>query len=71
MEHPEFAEQIPEDARIIILPKDDPELSRINRELAQTAQGLDDELDRPVIHVEFERLLPARSRLLEPRVLAT
>lgn len=71
MEHPEFAEQIPQDARVVLLPKDDSELARINRETAARAKALDDEPHRPVVFIEFERLLPARSRLVGPRVAAS
>jgi hypothetical protein len=70
MEHPEFAERIPEGARVVLLPKNDPELSRINRGLVTRAQAIDDDPARPVVYVEFERLRPARSRLVGPRVLA-
>jgi len=71
MEHPEFAKEIPQEARVVLLPQDDPELSRINRETAERAKAFDDEPHRPVVFVEFERLLPARSRLVSPRVAAS
>lgn len=67
MEHPEFAKQIPKEARVVLLPKDDPELSRINRETAERAKAFEDEPHRPVVFIEFERLLPARSCLVRPR----
>lgn len=70
-EHPEFARQIPANARVVLLPRDDPELARINREAAERARELDDEANRPVVYVEFEGLLPARSRLVGPRLLTT
>ena len=71
MEHPEFARQIPSDAKVVLLPMDDPELASINREAAEKAMEIDDEPHRPVVFVEFERLLPARSRLVGPRVAAS
>jgi len=71
IEHPEFAQQIPKEARVVLLPKDDPELSRINREIAERARLFDDESRRPVVFIEFERLRPARSRLVNPRITAS
>jgi len=71
MEHPEFAEQIPRDARVVLLPKDDPELCRINREAAERTKAVEDEPRRPVVFIEIEHLLPARSRLVGPRVVAS
>lgn len=67
-EHPEFARQIPPDARVVLLPGDDPELAQINRETAERGRELDDEPERPIVYVEFERLLPARSRLVGLRL---
>lgn len=71
MEHPEFGEQIPKDARVVLLPKGDPELCRINREAAERAKAIEDEPHRPVVFIEIEQLLPARSRLVGPRVVAS
>lgn len=69
MQHPEFADQIPPNSRIVLLPDDDPDLARINRETAEKAKQFDEEPDRPVVYVAFARLLPARSRLDHPRLL--
>jgi hypothetical protein len=30
LEHPEFAEEIPKDALVVLMPDDDPELAEIN-----------------------------------------
>jgi len=68
MEHPDFAASIPKGARVTLLPKDDPELSRVNREVAESQRAL--EPDVPVVFVEFERLAPVRSRLVRPRIAA-
>ncbi len=68
-QHPDFARQIPPNSRVVLLPGDDPELTRINRETAEKAQPLDDEPNRTVIYIKFDRLLPARSRLARPRLL--
>ena len=63
LEHPETLERIPNGAEVILLPKDDPELYRINLETAQTAAKAG-----PVVYVEFKALAPARSRLVQPRL---
>ena len=68
MEHPEFASKIPNHSRIVLLPGDDPELARINQEIAENAKRLDEEPDRPVVFVTFDRLLPAHSRIDRPRL---
>jgi hypothetical protein len=64
---PDVLEQIPQGAEIVLLPKDDPELYRINLEAAQRAQH--EENGRPVLlYVEIEALAPPRSRLVNPRL---
>jgi hypothetical protein len=69
MEHPSFARQIPKDARIVLLPRDDPELCEINRQAAEKAKMIDDEPNRPMVYVEVECLRPIRSRLVGPRLV--
>jgi len=56
-------ERIPDGAEVVLLPKDDPELYRINLEAAQTAVK-----SGPVVYVEIKALAPARSRLVQPRL---
>jgi hypothetical protein len=66
LEHPEMLEQIPEGAEVVLLPKDDPDLYRINMEAAQKAHqesGVES-----VIYVEIEAVAPQRSRLVNPRL---
>lgn len=63
LEHPQVLEQIPDGAEVVLLPKDDPELYRINLEAAQTAAK-----EGPIVYVEIKALAPARSRLVQPRV---
>ncbi len=62
-QHSDFAAQIPPNSRVILLPGDDPELARINRETVERARQLDDKPDRPVVYIRFERRLPGRSQL--------
>jgi hypothetical protein len=69
LEHPEFAEQIPDEAVVILLPADDPELCEENRRLAEQNRKVDDLPDRPVVLVKIERLAPPPpSRLINPTV---
>ena len=69
IEHPEFAEQIPDGAVVILLPADDPELCRENLELAERNRKIYDVPDRSVVHVKIERLAPPPpSRLVNPTV---
>ena len=64
LEHPELAEQIPENALIVLLPEEDPELCEKNLELAKTRR----EPGQPIVYVRVEKLAPPRSRLVNPRV---
>lgn len=64
MEHPDVAERIPDEALIVLLPDEDPELCAKNRELA-TARH---QPGQPVVYVRVEKLSPPRSRLVNPRV---
>jgi siroheme synthase (precorrin-2 oxidase/ferrochelatase) len=69
IEHPEFVEQIPDGAVVILLPADDPELCEENLRLAEQNRKVDDVPDRPVVHVKIERLTPPPpSRLVNPTV---
>ncbi len=69
IEHPEFAEQIPDEAVVILLPDDDPELCQENLQLAERNRIVDDMPDRPMVHVKIERLVPPPpSRLVNPKV---
>lgn len=64
-EHPGLLAQIPQDAEVILLPKDDPELYRVNLETARKAQEAG---AQNVIYVEIEAVAPPRSRLINPRL---
>jgi len=66
LEHPDVLDQIPQGAEIVLLPKDDPELYRINLEATRRAHGERDV--SPVVYVEVEALAPPRSRLVNPRL---
>lgn len=64
VEHPEVAEQIPENALIVLLPEEDPDLCAKNQELAQARR----QPGQPLVSVRVEKLTPPRSRLVNPRV---
>jgi hypothetical protein len=64
LEHPEVAEQIPDNALIVILPKEDPEMCEKNLELAKARR----EPGQAVVHVWVEKVAPPRSRIVNPRV---
>ncbi len=62
LEHPEFAEKIPVNAQIVLLPEDDAELRKKNVEIAKAQR----EPEQPVIYVQIEKVAPQMSRLLNP-----
>jgi hypothetical protein len=64
LEHPEVAEQIPQNALIVLLPQEDTELCAKNLELAKARC----EPGQPVVYVHVEQVAPPRSRLINPRV---
>jgi hypothetical protein len=69
LEHPEILDEIPNGAEVILLPKDDPELYRINLGAAGASRENDDVPDRPIVYIEMDGLAPPRSRVINPRVL--
>ena len=62
LEHPEFADKIPENAQVVILPEEDPELREKNIEIAKAQR----EPDQAVVYVEIEKVAPQMSRLVNP-----
>ncbi len=62
LEHPEFADKIPENAQVVLLPEDDPELREKNIEIAKAQR----EPGQAVVHVEIEKVAPQMSRLVNP-----
>jgi hypothetical protein len=69
IEHPEFAERIPEGAQVVLLDRQDPLYSQQAIELAKRARETDDVPDRPVVFLEVTEIAPVRSRLQEVRIL--
>lgn len=66
LENPQLLERIPQGAEVVLLPKDDPELYRLNLETAQSREQEGDA--SPVVYVEIEALAPPRSRLVNPHL---
>jgi hypothetical protein len=64
LEHPEFAEKIPQNAQIVLLPKDDPELRKENVEIAKAQR----EPGQPLVYVYIEKVAPQISRLVNLRL---
>jgi hypothetical protein len=64
LEHPDVAEGVPENALIILLPEEDPELCQKNLEIVKARQ----EPGQPIVYIRVEKLAPPRSRLVNPRV---
>ena len=59
LEHPEIADKIPLNAQIVFLPEDDPELCRINLEIAEYQR----EEGQQVVYVHIGAVSPHISRL--------
>lgn len=62
LEHPEFADRIPENAQVVLLPEDDLELREKNIEIAKAQR----EPGQAVVYVEIEKVVPQMSRLVNP-----
>jgi hypothetical protein len=69
VEHPEFSENIPDHAQVVLLDQRDPQYSRHAIENAQRARLTDDVPDRPIAYIAVDELAPVRSRLRGLRVL--
>lgn len=67
LEHPEVMGQIPDGATVILLPKDDLGFCEKNMKLARQITGRGE----VVVYVEFDALVPQKSRLVNPRILET
>jgi hypothetical protein len=59
IEHPEFAEKIPQNAQIVLLPADDPELCEINTEMAKRQR----EPNQQVVYIRIGKIASQMSRL--------
>ncbi len=65
LENPEFAERIPKDAVVVVLPEYDNELAEENRKIAEAEKAR----GQSMVLVRFEKLAPPRkSRLIRPKL---
>jgi hypothetical protein len=64
VEHPDFADQIPNNALVVMQIDGDEEFNRWARETAQRVA----EKDAPVVHVTITELKPVRSRIEKVRL---
>ncbi len=64
LEHPEVAREIPENALIVLLPEEDADLCRRNREMALVRR----DPGQPVVYVSLGKLAPPKSRLSSARI---
>jgi hypothetical protein len=64
VEHPEFAEQIPDGAEVVLLDGRD---SKYNHHILAAIRTAPPE--HPVVYIEVGELAPVRSRLRNPRIL--
>ena len=65
LEHPKFAENIPDGAMIVLLPQDDSALCRENLKIAEARA----EDGQPVVYIKIKKLAPpSRSRIVGPRI---
>jgi Family of unknown function (DUF5647) len=63
-DHPEFLEQIPQGAVVVLQLKGDEEYNRWSRRIAHKTR----EKGQPLAFIEIQKLAPARSRLVEPQL---
>ena len=63
-EHPEFAEQIPDKAVVIMQLEGDEEFNQWSKKLAASHQ----EEERPVVYIRIKKIKPVRSRIEELEV---
>ena len=63
-EHPEFAEQIPDNAVVIMQLEGDEEFNQWSEKLAAGHQ----EQERPVVYIRIKKIKPVRSRIEELEV---
>jgi len=69
LEHPDFAQRIPRNARIVFVDERDPDFSRWSVQTFGSRPPHDDIPDRPVVYIEVGELVPRRSRLKSPRLI--
>lgn len=69
MEHPNFLNDIPDNALLAFVDRADPEFTKFNRERITKYLEHDDLMIRPVVYIDIGELAPIHSRLKNPRIL--
>ena len=64
LEHPDFAEKIPDNAQVVLLPAGDQELCRINKEIAEQQR----EEGQLAVYIHIGAVAPQISRLSNVRI---
>jgi len=64
IEHPRFAEKIPYDAQVVLLPSYDKALRQYNLRNA----AINNEPGRSIVYIEINRLRPRRSLIVKPKL---
>ncbi|GFP26788.1 hypothetical protein HKBW3S43_00180 [Candidatus Hakubella thermalkaliphila] len=67
VEHPDFAEKIPQNAQIVLQVEGDEEYNKWSRQLAERQR----ETGQSIVYVKIKGLKPVKSRLIEPEVALT
>ena len=64
LEHPDFAEKIPDNAQVVLLPAGDPELCRVNKEIAEQQR----EEGQQAVYIHIGAVAPQISKLSNVRI---
>ncbi len=70
MTHPGFLADMPDQALVVLIDREDPEFTQYNLERAKALRLNDDNPNRPTAYVDVGKLAPIRSRLVAPRLLS-
>ena len=65
MDHPKFAEKIPQNAQIVLQVEGDNEYNEWSKKMSVKQR----EPEQPVVYIRIKGLKPAKSRLLKPEVI--
>ena len=69
VENPQFIEQIPNNALVVLLDRRDLDFCRYAIRQTKASRKADDEPGRPIAYVDVGKLAPVKSRIVKPRVL--
>ncbi|MBI3914585.1 MAG: hypothetical protein HY327_10440 [Chloroflexi bacterium] len=69
IEHPDFLENIPDEALLVFVDRADQQFTQFNVQRAEESRKNDVRSNRPIIYIEIGELAPIHSRLINPRVV--